>query len=676
MNNLKKQFTIIAHYYFFCTVLGALLYLTAQLFFLFKENLRLPISMLLTFCLTYIVIGFIGVLWEILIKLVHRNKNTLNLLIAHCVIFPFFIIISMIYQGELKLNRLLVSCAFCLIIFLINYLILRKDTRTTTQGAILFCFSIIGISAWSFLSPEMKYCGEYYRYMFMFSFLSLFVITIYRTRTTFNLPFSIELALAVIIVASIISTYVLAEKKCLYWEKYSPVEHIENLKSKQRPNIIFVVWDTVRRDHLSVYGYERSTTPHLNARSKSSVTYTRAVSSSSWTLPSHASMFTGMYPKTHGAHWKYGGPPDKRKIPFLSEESETLAEILWENGYQCGGVCANANFAGKRVRMNQGFWYFNEDRNPFVIHKHTKFEASNFLVGKVLEKIKDPDFLFYARISTASADQVNKRALDWLDSIDKEKPFFLFLNYMDAHEPYYPPADLTQKFPGYNSDYVLTLLTHSNKEELTENKKEHYISQYDACIAYLDQKYHEFEKSLQERNLFRDTFIVIVSDHGEFFGEKGLKTHPPTVYAEGVNVPLLLKYPGNMSVGLDDSLFETRSLFNVVLKEAGLFEKMHKEDFSWAAVSEAYDVNKIEHAVLFDDYKYIINIDKKVRLYNIKKDPHEINDVAEKENDRVQYGKKALDEFQDIIPEDIFQSEKLPLTDKEIKELKALGYIK
>ncbi|MBT3223583.1 MAG: sulfatase, partial [Proteobacteria bacterium] len=164
---------------------------------------------------------------------------------------------------------------------------------------------------------------------------------------------------------------------------------------KAAKNILFISLDTVRADHLSVYGYHLPTSPNLEALADHATLYRRAQASAPWTLPSHASMFTGLYPFEHGAHTPE--PGGKNKAVVLNQDLTTIAEVLSSNGYVTGAIVANAAFLGKKFALDQGF---------------AEYE-----------------------IKRGTGDEINKRALTWLRK-NKDQSFFLFLNYMDAHRPY------------------------------------------------------------------------------------------------------------------------------------------------------------------------------------------------------------------------------------------------
>ena len=165
---------------------------------------------------------------------------------------------------------------------------------------------------------------------------------------------------------------------------------------ERAPNVILMTLDTLRADHLGCYGYERPTSPWLDSFAKVATFYPHAHSTSSWTLPSHASLFTGKYPFEHGAH-SFKVSEDKTALSVLDERHVTLAEALQAEGYQTAAFVGNASFLTKRFKFNQGFGhYFNEQTNGW---------------------------------------DLSERVLEWLEERGPN-PFFVFLNYVDTHNPY------------------------------------------------------------------------------------------------------------------------------------------------------------------------------------------------------------------------------------------------
>ena len=194
--------------------------------------------------------------------------------------------------------------------------------------------------------------------------------------------------------------------------------------SRSRWNVVLIVLDTARADHLSCYGYARPTTPQLEGLCKEAIRFEHCVATSNWTLPTHASLLTGLYPSQHGA--RFLSPTEDPAVTpeqcegSLPEECQTLAERLRDLNYQTGAVCANFGYLHRRFRLDQGFQHY--DARPGT-----------------LNSIISP---------CADAAEITDEAVRWLGSLKAEEPFFLLLNYMDPHHPYNPPPDNLQRVCG------------------------------------------------------------------------------------------------------------------------------------------------------------------------------------------------------------------------------------
>jgi len=460
---------------------------------------------------------------------------------------------------------------------------------------------------------------------------------------------------------------------------------------KDAPDIILIVWDTVRRDHLSLYGYDRPTTPHLEKFAEEGVVYTKAFSVAPWTLPSHASMFTGLYPRTHGAHHILlpGMTKASRDYRELGDDFVTLAERLTRNGYQCGGISANFFNVGRSVNIQQGFRYFDDRVNPDCMSM-SLCELCNRFMKAVL-----PLELHFRHLNPSMvAGQVNELALKWLNVVDKDRPFFLFLNYMDAHTPYYPPPDLIRRFPGFQERLApktppdILLRTVVENRGVSAAERAHFTSQYDAALVYLDEQLGVLETELRKIGLYEDSLVILTSDHGEFLGEHNLMGHDKALYSEVLAIPLIVKYPGSAITGTDDEIIENREIYRLVLDRLGICSK--EPALPWDAAAELYSrffrsreeqraIKKppyVKRAVLFGGYKLISSSDGWEELYDLDDDPAESENLAEKRKRARERGESMLKEFENIVPEFKNGRKDHKLGPGELKRLKALGYIR
>lgn len=245
-----------------------------------------------------------------------------------------------------------------------------------------------------------------------------------------------------------------------------------------QPNIIVVSIDTLRADRLPVYGYQGGRTPAIDAFAADSIVFDRAWSHSPMTLPSHASLFTGVIPPSHGVRNNVGYS--------LGDEPETIAGWLRERGYQAAGF-VSAYVLRAATGIDRGFAHWDAEIGSAG--------------GDELDAL------------TRSAFDTNRAALRWLDQRDSTAPFFLFVHYYEPHHPYEAP----------------------------ERFRQGVATPYDAEITTADEAFGELIAALRERGLYDDSAIVLLSDHGEGLGDHGEEFHGVFVYRESIQVPLILK---------------------------------------------------------------------------------------------------------------------------------------
>lgn len=272
---------------------------------------------------------------------------------------------------------------------------------------------------------------------------------------------------------------------------------------QRRPNIVLYVVDTVRADRLGVYGYEKPTSPRLDAFAEEAVVFENAYAQSSWTRPAVASLFTGLLPPAHRT-------VGRRSV--LPENATTLAEILAANGYEGMGLVRNPN-VGAAFGFSQGFSRFrSEDRD------------------------RDETMLDRVRL--------------WLDERqDPEQPFFLYLHAIDPHGPYDPAPEFEVMFDagGAPANYrTVRYLLQLNQGEVRPDPgtAEALSRLYDAEVAQNDRAFGELLDELQVRGLVGNTAVIYVSDHGEEFEEHGRWEHGLSLYEEVLRVPLVMRLPG------------------------------------------------------------------------------------------------------------------------------------
>lgn len=459
-----------------------------------------------------------------------------------------------------------------------------------------------------------------------------------------------------------------------------------------RPNVVLITWDTVRADHLSLYGYERDTTPFLEQLAGTVTVYRNAIATSNWTLPTHASIFTGRTARNHGAHLtsKYPG-----FLP-MSQGCETMAEFLSQAGYRTAGIAANSGYLIPPFGFDRGFSHYAFPLySPFLPIEGRAYliRASMHALLASLFNRDHPDALF------VSADVINERADRFLESVaGRSQPFFLFLNYMDAHAPYVPPPPFRDRYPGRDPKFdwasFSRLFDKTKQFSRPPQARElrHLTSQYDGAIAYLDDRLKLLFETLEKSGLYDNSLIIVMSDHGEAFGERGLLFHTVSVYQHQVHVPLIVKFPHSAAGATVDTLVSDVDLLPTVLdvvgarippdieglslrhiQSAGPRWIYSESDELWKVRSGAEGSEPAEVAVLSGFLKQISRRGVVTELYDLSTDPFEARDLH-KERELPGEWAAALSHYLARRPSDKLES---PVTDPEaIRRLRALGYLR
>ena len=320
----------------------------------------------------------------------------------------------------------------------------------------------------------------------------------------------------------------------------------------QSPNIVLIVWDTARADHFSSYGYFRNTTPNLDQFAKRGVLFENAISPSSWTLPAMASVFTSLLPHQHGAG-----------ADALGNGPRTLAEILRLGGYETAGFNANSVYGVIPWGLARGF----ETHIDSTRSMGYSLDATR--IGRDFIEPHSEDWFHRSRFNQLNAHQLNEHVYRWFNH-RSDRPFFLFLNYNDAHEPYEAPSSYNHLY-GQESKQVKHLL-HTTKPArlyLPPGERDGAIASYDNCLNYIDSQMGELLRFLERSPEWSNTYIIITSDHGEGFGEHDTYTHAWNLYREVVHVPLIIAGPGIPTGVRVTDIARTLQIFATVLDGQG-----------------------------------------------------------------------------------------------------------
>lgn len=393
------------------------------------------------------------------------------------------------------------------------------------------------------------------------------------------------------------------------------------------PNVLLIVLDTTRPDRLSLYGYERSTTPNLEKLAAESTVYTQAYSTSSWTPPSHASLFTGLLPCFHGV------TQESSPIPALPSKFLTLAEALWESGYRTSGLIGNP-MLHKRTGFAQGFEEYHE---TWPLRDRDGRHPAEHLLQAVLDR-------------------------------ESDRPFFVFVNLIEPHSPY----DSSREYFGiYDRHPEIELVNYHWAQHLVgrmagEAELEHLGDLYDSEIQYVDTVVGRIVELLADRQALDSTLLVITADHGEHFGEHGLVGHIFNLYETNVRVPLIIRYPELVTPGVrNDHYAQLHDLFETILFAAGSGDRYRSQGINLLVDSlpntravffeyyfPLFELRNIHHGVpsgLQEEYersprlasfkrrlravrrgrlKYILGSDGRAELYDLVDDPLELEDLA------------------------------------------------
>ncbi len=397
--------------------------------------------------------------------------------------------------------------------------------------------------------------------------------------------------------------------------------------SSDRPNVLFVVWDTVRADRCSVNGYERPTTPVLESVASSGVTYRNAWSPAGWTAPAHASMFTGLRPEKHGLLL------DNRMD--LDQSAVTLAELLDGAGYRTACLTNNM-WIGPEFGICQGFRWIE----TLADQVEPGYPTCRWAHDQALELAKE------AR--------------------DQGAPFFIFLNLMEAHLNYTPFAPHEEGFVrGDPGPELLAAgrafdtpdaVNHITGIERVDPALVPLLSDlYDAEIAGLDAEFANLVNGMAEAGLLENTLLIVASDHGENLGEHDLYTHKISLHRTVRHVPLVLRLPGRFEGGRKvEDVVRLEDIFPTVLEVCGLEapegidgETLLAKDISgrvsraaWGRTGGDLEVPESEPGVdltpftvsirtVFDGrYHLIRDSGGKVELYDLETDRQELVNLA------------------------------------------------
>jgi arylsulfatase A-like enzyme len=424
-------------------------------------------------------------------------------------------------------------------------------------------------------------------------------------------------------------------------------------------NVVLISIDTLRADHLGCYGYGRPTSPALDALAAEATRFESVTASSPWTLPSHATMLTGLYPHNHGVK-NYGTRLDE-KIP-------TIASVLAARGYRTKAI-VNHHVLGPAFGLMHGF-----------------------AAAEYVSEWSDDDA--DERRLVDRGDVITQKAIDWI--AQAESPFFLFVHFYDVHSDYAARPEYRAMFAGdyagpVDGTNAQLVWIRANNVSLAAADRDYLVALYDAEIRQLDDQLARLFRFLDERGLAGRTLLVVTSDHGEEFLEHGSVLHGRTMYQEVIAVPLLVRGPGiprGARVAQNVSLADLAPTVLAVLgapippgldgrsvaaywRDPG---RLHPDHLAFAEADWMNVQPDIKRMVRRGTHKlHLDRLTDATELYDVAADPHEQHDLGREQADRVRALRADLDAFGRVERPAVPVT---PPTGDAADRLRALGYLK
>lgn len=437
--------------------------------------------------------------------------------------------------------------------------------------------------------------------------------------------------------------------------------------SAQGPNVILIIADTLRADHLGSYGSTTTKTPQMDRLAKDGVVFENAFSNSTWTRPSVATIVTSLYPSSHRV---------MLKTDLLPEGVTTIAETLREGGYRTVGYVTNINVAPS-FHFEQGFQEYYYLAPEFFFGATDSGSKLAFYSGMRLVRER-----FFAKEKWVQhyyqdAQTVNGGALPWLDR-NAGGPFFTLIHYMDPHDPYF-------EIP-YNGVAIARVDT-PNPDP---SQRDRMMSLYSSNIEYLDRFVGNVIEALKAAGQYDNTAIALVSDHGEEFYEHKGWWHGTTLYDEESRVPIIVKLPKNAKAGtrvktpaqLLDVAPTLTSAAGVPVPDAWQGRDLFSDKPAPAALFQEEDhEGNILHSIRTDRWKLILANEGNprglapVELYDMQADPKETTNVASKNAAIVEQLRTDLETLKTMAASGAVTGETGAIDNAARERLRALGYV-
>jgi len=440
------------------------------------------------------------------------------------------------------------------------------------------------------------------------------------------------------------------------------------MKDGGKPNILIFLMDTQPVRNMTPYGFEKNTTPNIQKIAEEGVVYENHFVTGSWTVPSHASLFTGKYQSGHGAGVSY---------EFLSRDMPTMAEVLRKAGYQTVAFSNNSWVNQDETDICRGFEEFTLVRKPR---------------GQTVNIGPEDKLLLRTEEDSGSAYTV-RLVQDWFEKrYDKDKPFFMFINCVEPHLRVWAPQPFRGKFllEGVSEEEALNVnqdvfaermgfVPNRPDGHMNERDWEILKSLYDGETACLDHRMGLLFDYMEANDLLDDTLLIITSDHGDLLDRKGYMGHHLALYDDLIHTPLIVRYPGVVPEGKRiKHLVQICDWFPTLLDLLGIDDKMVRKEMQGVSLIPTWDdepvrdfiiaeyqkpLQTIERALRRDpnfdyrpwlrriktirtlEWKYIWYSDGNDEIFNIKSDPGERINLIEEEKSRAKDMRKQLENF-------------------------------
>ncbi len=421
------------------------------------------------------------------------------------------------------------------------------------------------------------------------------------------------------------------------------------INSPTGPNIVLIIVDTLRADHVGCYGYSRNTTPSIDRLSLNSILFKNAISAAPWTTPSIGSMFTSQYPAVLGF---------RDKPIIIDQRFLTLTEIFKENNYVTKGIISHAHVSSA-LGFGQGFDSYDE------------------------ENAKGHGYI--------SSPSITEKAICFLRT-RKNRKFFLFLHYFDPHFDYILHEDYDY-YPDYNGPLHSSQPIRELREkapQMTADDARYIKALYDSEISFTDEHIGVVLDELKNLGLYDNTLIILTADHGEEFLERGdyWIGHTKKLYQEQIHVPLIMKLPGHNEQEIMHEYLGLINLMPTIVDYAGLW--IPGEYRCEGQTIDMSDIEELGNRAIFSQtrrwtslqsvtwkgWKLIYNpIVKSRQLFNLQKDPAESRNLA-RENDKALNAMEiVLQKWNGQIKSRKTQAEEPDFAEEQKRHLRSLGYL-